>query len=84
MEHGGGTNASAEVLGLRCNGQQRLGRAEPQVVDHCLVVVEDCANPSRYCEGHVEVADRQQIGIARRKPILRCRALTLWAMAVAT
>jgi hypothetical protein len=32
----------------------------------------------------VEIADRQQIGLARRKPILRRRALTLWAMAVAT
>jgi hypothetical protein len=30
------------------------------------------------------MADRQQIGFAGRKPILRRRALTLWAMAVAT
>jgi hypothetical protein len=30
----------------------------------------------------VKIADRQQIGLASRKPILRRRALTLWAMAV--
>jgi len=35
-------------------------------------------------EDHVEIADRQQIGLAGRKPILRRRTLTLWAMAVAT
>jgi hypothetical protein len=29
----------------------------------------------------VEIADRQQIGLAGRKPILRRRALTLWAIA---
>jgi len=32
----------------------------------------------------VEIADRQQIGLAGRQPILGRRALTLWAMAVAT
>jgi len=31
----------------------------------------------------VEIADRQQIGLAGREPILRRRALTLWAMAIA-
>ena len=31
-----------------------------------------------------EIADRQQIGLAGREPIGRRRALTLWAMAVAT
>jgi hypothetical protein len=32
----------------------------------------------------VEIVDRQQIGLARRQPIRRRRALTFWAMAVAT
>src|SRR4029077_14406480 len=35
-------------------------------------------------EDHVEIADRQQIGLAGRKPILRDHALALWAMTVAT
>ena len=30
----------------------------------------------------MEIADRQQIGLARCQPIRRRRALTLWAMAV--
>jgi hypothetical protein len=42
MEHGGGTNASAEVLGVGCNRQQCLGcGAEQQVVHHRLVLVAD-------------------------------------------
>ena len=39
MEHGGGAHPGTEVLGVRGNGQQRLGGgAEQQVVDRCLVV----------------------------------------------
>ena len=65
MEHGGGTNASAEMLGVRCNGQQRLGcGAEQQVVHYRFVVVSDRGDRGRQCEDHVEVADRQQIGLA--------------------
>ena len=85
MEHGGGTNASAEMLGVRCNGQQRLGcGAEQQVVDHCLVLVGDRSDLGGQREDHVEIADRQQICLAGRKPIRRRGALTLWAMAIAT
>jgi len=42
--------------------------------------------PPRYNadENDVEIADRQQIGLAGHEPIGRRRALTLWAMAVAT
>ena len=39
---------------------------------------------SGQCEDHVEIADRQQIGLAGRKPIHRRRTVTLWAMTVAT
>src|SRR5215471_8703172 len=39
MEHGGGANPGTEVLGVRCNRQQRVGcGAEQQVVDRCLVL----------------------------------------------
>src|SRR5215471_3522893 len=38
----------------------------------------------RQREDHVKIVDRQQIGLARRQPIRRRRALTFWAMAVAT
>jgi len=95
VEHGGVAEARAEVLGivgLQPTGlsrggdrKQRLcGRAEQQLVNHCLVLVGDRGDLSGQGEDHVEIADRQQIGRARRQPIRRCRALTFWAMAVAT
>src|SRR5439155_2726737 len=60
------------------------GRAEQQVVNHCLVLVGDWGDLGRQREDHVEIADRQQIGLAGGEPIRRCHALTFWAMAVAT
>src|SRR5580704_16785086 len=85
VEHGGGADASAEMPGIGGDREQRLGcRAEQQVVDDRLVLIGNRRDLGRQCEDHVEIADRQQIGLARRKPILRRRALTLWAIAVAT
>src|SRR6516162_1540384 len=85
VEHRGGADASAEVLGIGGNREQGLGGGpEQQVVDDRLVLVGDWGDRGWQREDHVEISDRQQIGLARRKPILRCRALTLWAMAVAT
>src|SRR5499427_6827822 len=85
MEHRGGADARAEMLGVGSDRDQRLGRrAEEQVVNHCLVLVRDRGKRGRQREDHVEIVDRQQIGLARRQPIRRRRALTFWAMAVAT
>src|ERR1700751_296452 len=85
LEHGGGSNARTEVLGISGDCEQRFGRrAEHQVVDDRLVLVGDWSDLGRQCEDHVEIADRQQIGLAGCDPIRRRRALTLWAMAVAT
>jgi len=85
VEHGGGANTSAEVLRIGGDREQRLGsRAEQQVVDDRLVLVGDRSDLGRQRENDVEITDRQQIGLAGRQPILRRRALTLWAMAVAT
>ena len=84
VEHGGGADASTEVLGICGDRDQRLGgRAEQQVVNHCLVLVGDWGDLGRQREDHVEIADRQQIGLAGGEPIRRCHALTFWAMAVA-
>ena len=84
MEHGGGADARAEVLGIGSDGEQRLGRsAEQQVVDHRLVLVGDHADLDRQGEDQVEVADRQQVSLAGGEPVLCRRALTLRAMAVA-
>ena len=82
VEHGGGAEASAEVLGIGGDCEQCLcGRAEQQVVDHRLVLVGDGSNLGGKREDHVEIADRQQIGLAGSKPILCRLALTLWAIA---
>jgi hypothetical protein len=84
VEHGGGANASAEVLRIGGDREQRLGgRAEQQVVDYRLVLVGDRGDLGGQRENDVEIADRQQIGLAGREPILRRCALTLWAMAIA-
>ena len=70
MEHGSGANARPEVLWIGGDGDQRLSRgAEQQVVDHRLVLVGDWSDLGGQREDHVEIADRQQIGLARRKPI---------------
>ena len=84
MEHGGGADAGAEVLGIGGDREQRLGRrAEQQVVDDRLVLIGDRGDLGRQREDDVEIADRQQIGLAGGEPIRRRRALTLWAMAIA-
>src|SRR6266481_942871 len=60
----------------------RLGRrAEQQIVDHRFVLIGDRGDLCRQGEDHVEVVDRQQIGLARGEPILRRRALALGAIA---
>ena len=82
MQHGGGADARAEVFGIGSDREQRFGcRAEQQVVDHRLVLVSDRSDLGRQREDYVEIADRQQIGLARRKPILCRRTLALWAIA---
>ena len=84
MEHGGGADAGAEVLGIGGDRQQCLGGgAEQQVVDDRLVLVGDRGDLGRQREDDMEIADRQQIGRAGREPILRRRALALGAMAIA-
>ena len=85
VEHGGGADARAEVFGIGSDREQRFGRrTEQQVVDHRLVLGGDWSDLGGQRKDHVEIADRQQIGLARRKPILCRRTLTLGAMAVAT
>jgi hypothetical protein len=84
MEYGGGADARAEVLGIGSDREQRLCRsAEQQVVDHRLVLVGDWSDLGWQREDQMEIADRQQIGLAGGEPVPRCRALALRAMAVA-
>jgi hypothetical protein len=85
MEHGGGADASTQMPGIGSDREQRLGsRAEQQIVDDRLVLVGDWGDLGRQREDQVEIADRQQVGLAGGEPVPRCRTLTLGTMAVAT
>src|SRR6516162_9718708 len=50
-----------------------------QVIDDSLVLIGDWRDLGGQCEDHVEIADRQQIGFAGRKPILRPHGSSPWA-----
>jgi hypothetical protein len=80
----GDADAGAEVLGVGRDGGQGLGRGlEQEVVDDRLVLVGDVGDGRRQREHDVIVRHWQQIGLARRQPVLCRRTLALWAMAVA-
>jgi len=67
MQHGGDADPRAEMLGIGCDGQQRVrSRAEQQVIDHRLVLPCDVRDLGGHGEHDVEVTDRQQIGLTRR------------------
>ena len=84
MEHGSDADAGAEVPGIGRDREDRLrGGAEQEVVDRRLVLPGDVGDFGRQREDDVEVADRQQICLARSEPVpCRC-ALALGAMPVA-
>ena len=84
VQHGGDADVGAEVLGIGRDGGQRLGRGrEQQAVDLGLVLVGDGADRGRQREHHVEVGNRQQLGLARLEPRLSRRPLALGAVPVA-
>ena len=69
MEHGGDAEAGAEVLGVGRDRHHRLGRrTEQQVIDHRLVLPGDVRDLGRQGEDDMEVADRQQVGLALGQP----------------
>jgi hypothetical protein len=84
VQHGGDTDAGAEVPGIRRDRDQRLsGGLEQDVVDDCLVLVSDVADRAWEREHHMIVRHRQQLGFARGEPFLRSGALALRAVPVA-
>ena len=73
----------------RCRGSAAMvsivsaeGR-EQQAVDHRLVVVGDVADRRRQREDDMEIGRREQLGLARRPPFARRRALALGTVPVA-
>ena len=84
VEDGGDADARAEMTGVGGDGEHRLGgHPEQQVVDRRLVVEGDVGDLGGDGEDHVEIADRQQVGLACGEPLARRCPLALGAVAVA-
>src|SRR5258708_29073362 len=84
VELGCESDPGAEMLGIGSDRERGLGRRlEQQVVDDRLVLVGDIGDRTRQREHEVEVADRQQLGLALGEPLLCGGALTFWEMTVA-
>src|SRR5438874_10478637 len=69
MEHSGDADTGAEMLRVARDGQHRLRcRLEQEVVNLRLVVESDGGELGRQREHDMEVADREQIGLAFGEP----------------
>ena len=76
MKHGGDADAGAKVLRVGGDGRHRLGRClEQQAVHRRLVLERDVGDLGGQREDNVEVADRQQVGLALGEPGARGRPL---------
>jgi hypothetical protein len=83
VEHGGDADTCTEMTGVGGDGEHGLGgHPEQQVINHRLVVQGDVGNLGGDREDHVEVADRQQVGLACGEPFACRCALALWAVPV--
>src|SRR3984893_3498035 len=83
VEDGQDANASAEMLGIGCDGEHGLGGGlEQQVVDDSLVLIGDIGDPSRQGEHHVIVRHRQQLCLALGQPFLSGGGLTFGTVPV--
>ena len=82
VEHGGEADAGTEML--RVGGDPRQGRArgpEQQIVDGGLVLEGDGGDLGGQGEDDVEVADREEVGLAGGEPVPRRRTLAAWGSA---
>ena len=84
VEHGGDADTRTEMTRVGGDGEHRLRRRpEQQIVDHRLVLEGDVGDLGGHGEDDVEVADRQQVGLARGQPLARRGTLALGAVPVA-
>jgi hypothetical protein len=84
MEHGGDADPRAQMAGIGGNGEHCLGRGvEQQVIDDSLVVEGDVGDRGWQGEDDMEIADRQQVGLARGEPGARGGTLAPGAVPVA-
>jgi len=69
VQHGGDADAGAQVPGIGGDRQHGLRcRLEQQMVDLRLVVESDIGDLGGQREHDVEIADRQQVGVALLQP----------------
>ena len=84
MENRGDADAGAEVFWVGRDGDQSLGRSlEQQIINDSLVLVGDVGDGRRQCEHDMIIRHGQQVGLARRQPVLCRRALALRTVPVA-
>ena len=73
MEHGGDTDASAEMFGIGGDRENGLARClEQQIVDQRFVLTSDVSDRRREREDDVEVRHRQEFGLSLGEPLF-CR-----------
>src|SRR5580700_7234210 len=84
VKDGQKTNGSAQASGVgRDHKQCFRSRAEENAIDLACILKRQHANPLRQSEHHVEVWNRQQVGLPLRQPFGAGCGLTLWAVPVA-
>jgi hypothetical protein len=84
MQHCSDADAGAQMPAIGRGHERRLGRGiREQIVDRSFVLVGDIADRRRHCVDDMEVADGQQLGLARGSPLPRRGALALGTMPVA-
>lgn len=70
VKHSGDADPGAEVLGISGDGQHRIGHGhEQQIIDERLVVIGDRGDLGREGEDDVEVAGREEVGLAGLEPL---------------
>ncbi len=80
----GDADAGAKMTWVGGDGRHRLGRGlEQQAIDRRLVLEGDVGDLGRQREHDMEVADRQQVGLALGEPGARGRTLAARTMSVA-
>lgn len=83
VQHGRDADARVEMTWVGGDREHGLRRSsEQQVVDHRLVVEGDVGDLGGDGEDDVEIADRQQVGLAGGEPLARRGALALGTVPV--
>src|SRR5438552_2410468 len=78
MEHAEEADFGAQMAGIACNFEQRLGTGpEQQTVDDLLVLQGQRGEPVRKSEDHVHIGSGQQFPTARLQPTVAGVGLTL-------